>query len=81
MYLGAFMADDARKLKGIVKFFDEIKGFGFITAEGIERDIFIHYNSITGEGFKTLMKGDTVEFELIDEGKGPKAANVKRIDD
>ena len=73
------MSDEARVLRGKVKFFDEIKGFGFITAEGIEADIFVHYNSIAGEGFRTLMKEDEVEFELVDEGRGPKAANVKRL--
>jgi CspA family cold shock protein len=74
------MADDAKKLRGTVKFFDEIKGFGFIVAEGIERDIFVHYDSIEGEGFRTLLKDDEVEFELIDEGKGPKADHVRRIE-
>ncbi|HUJ10201.1 MAG TPA: cold-shock protein [Verrucomicrobiae bacterium] len=60
---------------GKVKWFDTKKGFGFIQQEG-GPDVFVHYSSINGNGFKNLEEGQTVEFELIDSPKGPKAANV-----
>jgi CspA family cold shock protein len=60
---------------GKVKWFDTKKGFGFIQQEG-GPDVFVHYSSIGGNGFKNLEEGQTVEFELIDSPKGPKASNV-----
>jgi cold shock protein len=60
---------------GKVKWFDTKKGFGFIQQEG-GADVFVHYSSIGGNGFKNLEEGQTVEFELIDSPKGPKASNV-----
>ena len=63
--------------KGQVKWFNEKKGFGFITKED-GTDIFVHYTAISGEGFKTLYEGDPVEFEISDGPKGPQAANVKK---
>ena len=60
---------------GKVKWFDTKKGFGFIQQEG-GADVFVHYTSIQGNGFKNLEEGQTVEFELIESPKGPKAANV-----
>ena len=63
---------------GIVKWFNDSKGYGFITqADGA--DVFVHYSAIVGEGFKTLAEGQEVEFDLIDSGKGPQAANVIKI--
>jgi CspA family cold shock protein len=61
---------------GTVKWFNDSKGFGFIVQEGFDRDIFVHYSAIQGEGFKTLSEGQQVEFELIDGPKGPQASNV-----
>lgn len=61
---------------GFVKWFNDSKGFGFIQADGSERDVFVHYSAITGDGFKTLVEGQKVEFELIDGPKGPQASNV-----
>ncbi|MEN9722316.1 MAG: hypothetical protein RJB38_302 [Pseudomonadota bacterium] len=61
---------------GLVKWFNDSKGFGFIQAEGGERDVFVHYTAITGDGFKTLAEGERVNFELIDGPKGPQASNV-----
>jgi CspA family cold shock protein len=62
---------------GTVKWFDEKKGFGFISsAEG--PDIFVHYTNIAGDGYKTLAEGDAVEFEVVKGEKGPKAENVIR---
>ena len=63
---------------GLVKWFNDSKGYGFITAEGVQGDIFVHYTAITGEGFKTLAEGQKVDFELIESGKGPQAANVQK---
>lgn len=66
--------------KGVVKRFDEKKGYGFIDAEEVsDKDIFVHYSDIVGEGFRTLNPGDEVEFELIESPKGYKAINVRRI--
>jgi CspA family cold shock protein len=64
--------------RGKVKWFNEQKGFGFIEQEG-GTDVFVHYSSITGEGFKTLAEGDAVEFEVTQGPKGPKAENVVRV--
>jgi CspA family cold shock protein len=61
--------------QGKVKWFDTKKGFGFIQQEN-GPDVFVHYSSIGGDGFKNLEEGQAVEFELIDSPKGPKAQNV-----
>jgi len=63
--------------KGTVKWFNSTKGFGFITIEG-KNDVFVHYKSIIGEGYKSLAEGDSVEFEIEDGPKGPQAANVTK---
>jgi CspA family cold shock protein len=62
--------------KGTVKWFNEKKGFGFLSQEDGE-DVFVHYSSIQNEGFKTLNEGQAVEFEVQDGPKGPQAVNVK----
>ncbi|HCN43010.1 MAG TPA: cold-shock protein [Proteus vulgaris] len=67
------------KLKGNVKWFNETKGFGFITPEDGSKDVFVHFSAITSEGFKTLAEGQKVEFEVTDGAKGPSAANVVAI--
>ncbi|KPJ56406.1 MAG: cold-shock protein [Planctomycetes bacterium DG_58] len=64
--------------KGTVKWFNESKGFGFVTTED-GTDAFVHYSDIQGEGFKTLAEGDQVEFELGQGPKGPKALAVRKI--
>jgi CspA family cold shock protein len=67
---------------GSVKWFNDSKGYGFIQADGSDnRDIFVHYSAITGDGFKTLAEGQKVLFELIDGPKGPQAANVQKAMD
>jgi len=63
---------------GIVKWFNESKGFGFISQEN-GPDVFAHYSEISGEGFKTLAEGDQVSFEIVESDKGPKAANITKL--
>ena len=67
--------------KGRVKRFDEKKGFGFIEMEGENQDIFVHYSDIEGDGFRTLVPGDLVEFEAIEGSKGLKAQNVRKVEE
>ena len=62
---------------GTVKWFNNDKGFGFIAREGAP-DVFVHFNAITGDGFKTLTDGETVSFEVVDGAKGPAAEGVVR---
>lgn len=64
-------------LKGKVKWFSNVKGYGFIEQEG-GQDVFVHYSSIQGEGYKKLEEGDGVEFEITQGEKGPQATNVIR---
>ena len=63
---------------GTVKWFNNEKGFGFISVEG-ENDMFVHFSAIQGDGYKSLEEGQKVEFEVVDGEKGPQAANVTRI--
>ena len=62
---------------GTVKWFNNTKGYGFITAED-GTDVFVHHSDIQGEGFKSLDEGDAVEFDITQGEKGPKAANVRK---
>ena len=65
-------------VKGTVKWFNDSKGFGFVTAED-GTDAFVHHNDIQGEGFKSLSEGENVTFEMTQGPKGPRAANVVKI--
>ncbi|CAK4074585.1 cold-shock protein [Vibrio sp. MarTm2] len=67
----------SNKTTGTVKWFNEEKGFGFITQENGGADVFVHFRAITGEGFKTLAEGQKVAFEVEQGQKGPQAANVE----
>ncbi|UDG79234.1 Cold shock-like protein CspC [Candidatus Ecksteinia adelgidicola] len=64
------------RIKGQVKWFNESKGFGFITPSDGTKDVFVHFSSIQSNGFKTLTEGQNVEFEIQDSPKGPSAINV-----
>jgi len=61
---------------GIVKWFSRSKGYGFISPDGEEKDVFVHYSNIQGEGFRNLDAGDRVSFVVEDTPKGPQAVNV-----
>ena len=64
--------------QGTVKWFNDSKGYGFIAKDDGSGDVFVHFSSISGEGFKSLAEGDAVDFEVVDSDKGPKAANVTK---
>lgn len=66
---------------GKVKWFKSDKGYGFITMEGHDKDIFVHFSSINAEGFNTLQEGQTVEFDIVEGDRGPQATNVTVISD
>ena len=68
----------ADRIKGVVKWFNADKGYGFITQEG-GPDVFVHYSAIQGGGFRSLDEGETVEFEVVEGQKGKQASNVARV--
>jgi CspA family cold shock protein len=68
-----------QKETGTVKWFNEQKGYGFISRESGEGDVFVHYSAIVGEGFKSLSEGDSVEFVVTQGNKGPAAAEVRKL--
>ncbi|MCG3176001.1 MAG: Cold shock protein CspB [Candidatus Omnitrophica bacterium] len=65
--------------KGIVKWFSNQKGYGFITPEGGGKDVFVHHTAILGEGYKTLDEGQSVDYEVAQGPKGEQAANVRKL--
>jgi len=67
------------RITGTVKWFNNEKGFGFITREDGQKDCFVHHTAILAEGFRTLNEGDRVEFDVVQGQKGPAAQNVVRL--
>ena len=65
--------------QGTVKWFNDAKGYGFITVDEGSKDIFVHYSAISGDGFKSLAEGQRVEFEIVAGQKGPAADKVRLI--
>ena len=70
--------EDSKMNKGTVKWFNNQKGYGFISDES-GKDVFVHYSGLNMEGFKSLEEGAQVEFDVVNGAKGPQAANVTRI--
>lgn len=73
------MAKQGERITGKVKWFNDAKGFGFINRDDGDKDVFVHYSSIGGDGFKSLAEGDKVEFDVVQGQKGPQAGNVIKL--
>jgi len=65
--------------QGTVKWFNDSKGFGFISLEDGSKDVFVHHSAIAGDGFKSLSEGQKVEFNVVQGSKGPAAENVRVV--
>jgi CspA family cold shock protein len=68
-------------ITGKVKWFNDRKGFGFIERDDGEKDCFVHFSAIQGDGYRSLREGERVEFEVVDGDKGPAAEQVHRLED
>jgi CspA family cold shock protein len=67
------------RVTGTVKWFNDAKGFGFITPENGEKDCFVHHSAIRMDGFRSLAEGERVEFDIVQGAKGPAAENVTKV--
>ncbi|MEO8226825.1 MAG: cold-shock protein [Gemmatimonadota bacterium] len=67
------------RINGTVKWFNDAKGFGFITPENGEKDCFVHHTAIKADGFRSLAEGERVEFDIVQGAKGPAAENVTKV--
>jgi CspA family cold shock protein len=75
---GAPLAKGTGMATGTVKWFNDAKGYGFITPDGGGKDVFVHHTAIQMEGFRSLAEGQKVEYEVTEGPKGPQAANVRK---
>ncbi len=66
-------------MEGTVKWFNDQKGFGFVTPDGGTKDVFVHFSALKGEGFKSLADGQRISFDIVQGPKGEQAANVQKI--
>ena len=73
-----FIGGRINMAKGVVKWFSNQKGYGFITPESSSKEVFVHYSAIQGDGYKSLAEGDKVEFEITNGPKGEQATNVHK---
>jgi CspA family cold shock protein len=67
------------RVTGTVKWFNDAKGYGFITPENGSKDCFVHHTAIKADGFRSLAEGERVEFDIVDGAKGPAAENVTKV--
>jgi CspA family cold shock protein len=79
LFFVALERENRMRNTGKVKWFNDTKGFGFITPEDGSKDCFVHHSAIQGGGFKSLTEGDRVEFDVVQGAKGPSAENVTKI--
>ena len=70
-----------QRMTGTVRWFSRVKGYGFIQPDGSDKDIFVHYSAIVGEGYRNLNEGQRVEFSIEDTAKGPQASHVVGLAD
>jgi CspA family cold shock protein len=76
---GGLSEEQRMPIRGTVKWFNDAKGFGFITREDGGKDVFVHHTAIKAQGFRSLREGQQVEFDVVEGQKGPAAANVTVI--
>jgi CspA family cold shock protein len=70
---------EQQRIQGTVRWFSRVKGYGFIQPDGQEKDVFVHFSAIRGEGYRNLNEGQRVEFTIEDTSKGPQAVDVEGL--